>query len=482
MTNQIIRSNGITYSERYLQKLCEKSFLRLWSYPGVYRNQSAGGGSQGGKELCDLLVVFENHILIFSDKDILFPNTGDLDVDWSRWVRKAVLESGEQLYGAERWIKEHPDRLYIDRKCQQPFPIDLPDIRSARIHRIIIAHGASERCKHELGGSGSLMIFSDICGKDHLAKREIGGIPFAIGQIDPQRGYVHIFDDTTLDIVMNTLDTIYDFTTYLDKKEQLFDRNVNVIAAGEEELLAYYLRELNDDGEHDFNFPDNINAICVDEGHWEDFIRSAERRSQIEENKISYAWDDLIEEFSTHIINDTQYIKDPLGPRNQEKVMRHLAREPRTRRRMLSKGLFELLEKTPVSYKAVRVNKPSKPGDPYIVFLLLPHLQEITEEEYRELRYYMLRSYCMVVKHDFPDALDIVGIATETGTGDYRSEDAIYLDTRIWTSDQETEAISLKNDLDLLKKTKRIQSTEYEYPIYATKSKNRKRHKPKTHM
>ena len=64
----ISRADGITDSERYLKKLCERTFLSLWSYPNVYRDQ--GGAAKGdGKEVCDLLVVFENHIIMFSDND-----------------------------------------------------------------------------------------------------------------------------------------------------------------------------------------------------------------------------------------------------------------------------------------------------------------------------------------------------------------------------------------------------------------------------
>ena len=488
MNNAVFRSNGITDAERYLQALCERSFLRFWSYPGVYRDQSSGGNAQDGKEVCDLLVVFENHVLIFSDKNVIFPDTGNLDLDWSRWVRKAVLKSGEQLYGAERWIKDHPDRLFIDRNCKQPFPIDLPEMSMARFHRIIVAHGASERCQRELGGSGSLMLFSSIIGSDHLLKISEGGMPFAVGQLDPTRGFVHIYDDTTLQILLTTLDTIHDFASYLDKKERLFERMLSVGAAGEEELLAFYLGKLNDEGEHDFILDDDINGRCstdeinglvLEEGFWEEFSQSSERKSQLAANRISYAWDALIEHFSTHILNDTQYIKDPLGARNQEKTVRFLARESRTRRRLLAKALLDLMENSPTSYNAVRVMMPSKVGDPYFVFLLVPHLQGKPETEYREVRRNLLASYCMVVKHDYPDAQAIVGIATEPGTDPdtYRSEDAIYFDARDWTEEMEAEALCLKNELGLLTNTRKFASREYEYPT--PKKKSRKRHKSK---
>ncbi len=33
-------------------------------------------------------------------------------------------------------------------------------------------------------------------------------MPFAVGQVDPAIGFMHVLDDTSLEIVMSTLDTI----------------------------------------------------------------------------------------------------------------------------------------------------------------------------------------------------------------------------------------------------------------------------------
>src|SRR5689334_2207219 len=111
----ITKQDGVTVAERYLSQLCTKSFLSLWSYPGIYRDQGVAG-SGDGKEVCDFLCVFGNDIIIFSDKDCQFPSSGRLDVDWARWFRRAVQKSAEQVWGAERWIKSYPDRVFIDRR------------------------------------------------------------------------------------------------------------------------------------------------------------------------------------------------------------------------------------------------------------------------------------------------------------------------------------------------------------------------------
>src|SRR6266436_8007298 len=139
----VTSSEGVTAAERYLAKLCKRSFLAMWSYPGVYRDQGQHAHKGDGKEVCDLLVVFENHVLIFSDKNCELIGGEHIREKWARWFRKAVQNSAKQAWGAERWIKSFPNRLFLDRQCKTPFPLNLPDPSNAIFHRIVVAHGAS---------------------------------------------------------------------------------------------------------------------------------------------------------------------------------------------------------------------------------------------------------------------------------------------------------------------------------------------------
>jgi hypothetical protein len=52
----VVKSLPVTPSERYLEALCEQSFLSLWSYPCIFRDQ------HHGKEICDLLVHCHDEI------------------------------------------------------------------------------------------------------------------------------------------------------------------------------------------------------------------------------------------------------------------------------------------------------------------------------------------------------------------------------------------------------------------------------------
>jgi hypothetical protein len=109
------RPDGVTHAERYLKRLGDRSFLSLWCHSGIYRDQGKTGPSGHGKEVADLFVVFENHVIIFSDKDCKYPNSGQPLLDWSRWYRRAVEAGANQVYGAEKWIRRHPNTTALGR-------------------------------------------------------------------------------------------------------------------------------------------------------------------------------------------------------------------------------------------------------------------------------------------------------------------------------------------------------------------------------
>jgi len=260
-----------------------------------------------------------------------------------------------------------------------------------------------------------------------------------------------VLDDTTLDIVLSALDTITDFVEYLTKKESFMRSDRAVMVAGEEDLLAFYLSHVDENEEHAFEVPPDVNAVFMEEGHWEDFKRSPQRRAQLEANEVSYAWDALVEQFAKHIIGGTQYYRSHEGVNHSERTIRLLARESRTRRRVLVTALFELLDQdVPEWSRRTRVLISSRPGDPYYVFLVLPRPRGVAYDNYRTGRRNMLEACCRVLKAMRPEAQDIVGIATEEGSVEERSEDAVYLDVREWSEEDQARALKLQEEWDLL--------------------------------
>jgi len=147
----VLKSDGVTPTERHLADLCERSFLKLWSYPNPFK--------EDGKELCDLIVVFDKDILVFFDRESqrLKRNDVDLSVEWPRWRKEVVDKQIKSAIGAERYLKSGRP-IYLDDRKQVEFPLEIPS--DARIHKIVVAHGAMEACRaHSVDNvSGSLAI------------------------------------------------------------------------------------------------------------------------------------------------------------------------------------------------------------------------------------------------------------------------------------------------------------------------------------
>ena len=465
---------GSTPAERALTALARHTFLSLWSYPNVVRDEHVASGHVIGKEIVDLLVVFENNIVLFSDKDCAFPSSGNLDTDWSRWYRKAIAKSAKQLWGADRHIRQNPGRVFIDAKCKIPLPIPLPDPLTMRIHRVVVAHGAAARCKEELGGSGSLMLTPQITGDAHTLPRGDGGQPFAIGGLHPHRPFVHVLDDVSLVLLLRNLDTVSDFVAYLTKKESFLLGGHLATAAGEEALLAHYIVTLNEKNEHDFVFPsqaaDDGCSLILTEQPWQDFLCSPEYKRKHAADRVSYFWDRLIERFTKHYMDGTSdYLPQTASTsRDFEQILRFFARENRFKRRLLSDAIFDMHRTTPPSQRRLRVIPPAAPGDPYWVLLLFPSLanapKRLSYNVYRDTRRAYLSFCARVVKLQNADALDIVGFATESGRREVGSEDAVYLDARSWTLADQNEARRIQTEMQILVKPDWAAVHAWEYP------------------
>ena len=209
------RAAGLTPSERLLASIADRSFLRLWTYPNLFKERN--------RELADLIVVFGDDVLLFSDKGGAYPDSGDEALDWSRYYRRAVADSAHQLRTAESWIRNHPERVYLDVGCEMPLPVALPIAARMRVHRICVAPAAAEPARQR-GGMAGLAIDPAIIGDARL---------YTVGQVQGCQGWVHVFDEDSLAEVMPALSTTSDFIAYLRAKEDLLTTGGLEFAASE---------------------------------------------------------------------------------------------------------------------------------------------------------------------------------------------------------------------------------------------------------
>ena len=115
----------VNQSEQFVYKICRGSFLSLWSYANPKSRNH-------GKELCDILVVCDPDIIIFSVKEIELKDSGIVTTDLSRWQRRAIGGSVKQIYGAERSIE---NTAHVIRN-NGTLGLALPTHPTRRIHRI----------------------------------------------------------------------------------------------------------------------------------------------------------------------------------------------------------------------------------------------------------------------------------------------------------------------------------------------------------
>jgi hypothetical protein len=365
-------------SEKLVSKLCRRSFLSLWSY-------SNPQGKNPSKELCDNLVVCDPDVIIFSVKDKKLSNSGDMEVDWKRWLREAVKKSYDQAYGAERWINRTSRVVMSDGEAGLYYP----DPGRRKIHRIVVAFGGRRQ------------------------------VPFSSG--DFGKGFVHVIDEAALLVLLTELDTISDFVQYLNDKEAFFSSGIQAyVAGGEEDVLSWCLI-------NNRKFPDNLDRIIIESGLWANFEKRPDYQAKKIEDQQSYVWDNVIEEFSGHIRKGTLEYSAPLDI--TEETIRTMARENRFSRRNLGKSFLEFIELTKIAPHRSRYSISDYSGVAY-VFLSRPHGDD------RQDRMNELAMRCGVVKNRHPDVKKVFGIATEAyEPGSGRSFDACCIDKEEWTAE-----------------------------------------------
>ena len=418
--------SGSTDSERYLVRLARRAFLSLWSYSNVYTDEGRRGRGDG-KEFCDLLVVFGDDVILFSDKHCEFVPHADINIAWSRWYKRAIEKSAKQLAGAEAWLIRYPDRLFLDPGCKSSLPIKLPDASRRRVHLIAVTRGATEYAKKYWGGgsSGSLVLDTSLVQNDHRSS------PFSVGWVLPKRRFVHVLDETTLDVVLRELDTVSDFVDYLTKKqERLETPGTDFWIPGEEELVANYLLRFDPQSqEHSFPEAPPDALVVLREGDWTSLLASKAYRARRKANEISYLWDELIEYQNRHIINGSAvvlYREESLEL--HERVMRMMAQENRVARRILGASIDRARSINKKGKRFTRSIIGGRDKKRAYVFMSLPKPTGYSYIQYRELRQEQLLMYCYGCKLKFDHVREVVGIAFEPGKAKTISVDYLVTD------------------------------------------------------
>lgn len=424
----ISKSEGVTRTERLLAGLCDRTFLRLWSYPNPCRDD--------GKELCDLIVVFQDDVLIFFDRENrrFDQNPDDIDLAWKRWRKEVIDKQIATAHGAERYI--HSGRsIFLDAAKNQPFPIPI-DLSKARFHKIVVAHGAMEACKQfsPANVSGSLAISYGPKGAESIDH------PFFV-EIDRENP-VHVLDSENLEIALNELDTIFDFTAYLDAKIEAIQRHQSLTYCGEEDVIAHYFLNFDSSrNRHLIGSLDAFDAVHIGEGEWADFERSEAYARRKAANQSSYFWDRLLQITSNNALNGV--LEGNSEPFQGKSAIQFMAMEPRFSRRGLSDFMLNSIRNFPDSDQPIVRNVSLMPsfyeGTVYVFLQLKASAELRASETYREVRSGMLEIACGAAKLRSPDLKRVIGIATDAPkfAGNTNSEDMLLMEFQDWSSERQ---------------------------------------------
>lgn len=300
--------------ENFVNEIAYKSFFKYWCYPGPrYENGDK-------KEICDLLIVFNDVCIIFSVKNYEFKG------NHLRYFNNTIEKAVRQLNGAYKTLfkKENVEIKHPDRDIEK-----FPRNQITKIFKIIINLGE--------------------------------GVDFYdITRTQSNSDFITIFDKETFQIIAEELNTVPDFIDYLEKRELLFkSKTVQVISpkfpkdlnendnkylketvensikiiGTEKDLLAYFFTNTR-------SFPkiisDNIekNHIVIDiESAWETFKSSPNAIKKEFADSSSYFVDELV-------MNEILNQEEPL----MEEVAKELLSLNRLQRRAVGISFEEFFD------------------------------------------------------------------------------------------------------------------------------------------
>lgn len=332
--------------EEAVNTLAFNTYLKYWCFPGPKDEK----GSK--KEICDLLILFRNTMIILSVKNYGFKGNYD------RYFRSTLDKAVSQVAGAERRLADDSRLLFIRHADLGEMRFD--PSKYQRIHRIIVNHNTAP-------------------------------LFYPGGRLTSTGKYVHIFNWDAFLCVVKELDTIPDFIQYLTERELIFkdkkttimngteeswDSNVQnsfhefntaqldsgpnflLISGTENDLLADYLWHDRKFNKHFYDTSYNGGSFQLD-GKWQDYSSQKEVQLKKAADFASYFVDEFLK-------NEVLYKQESS---NLELAVELLSLS-RFERRIVGSQFLSMLTQYKNLAKENIVRRYGKTGDLVIAFVL----------------------------------------------------------------------------------------------------------------
>ncbi|AYL79995.1 MULTISPECIES: YecA family protein [Pseudomonas syringae group] len=435
MLKPILKEPSVNKSERILSAIVSNTFFSLWCYPSLFRSVGKG------KEFADLTIYFNNTLVIFSDKGhVNFQEQHDLQLAWSRWYRAAVKESAKQLHGAEAFVRNHPNRLFLNSKLEDPFPFDLTK-PGLKIHLVAVTGGIGQHAQRffdSVGpGSNGTLVYHYEVPEDLLLEE-----PFLVGDVDPRKTFVHVLDESGLNLLFEELCTPEDFIHYLDTKERAIRNGTFLSSAGEEETLATYLQEDGGYGFGDLRAPKGYegHSFRIPEGEWKHYRQTVAYALRYGHKKKAKLWNEIIARFADAITDAcVGEAKDRpfIGHSNALQI---LASENLYSSSFLAAAMLDKFDLVPKGIRSARTSPSTAKPDRLYVFVFFPWDDSFASyQDYREARTDCMQLYAYVAMYKYQKAKEILIFGADTKGGQGGSETIFAVDATVPLTSEERE-------------------------------------------
>lgn len=420
--------------EDFVNEVVCNSFFEYWCYPSPKDEYG------DKKEICDLMILFDDNLIILSVKNYEFSDF------YSRYFRSTIDKAIKQIYGAERKLFNAEREIYFKHPKREIEKFPKEKIKN--IYRVIINLGEGVRF-------------------------------YPFNQETKDEKFITILDKKAFQTIVQELDTLPDFLEYLKNRELLFkDKKVTIlpgeeadfpaetslqffeyaqkhynpnekqsilISGTEHDILAHYLK-------NDRTFPIFIkskeyNGTFVQlDGIWDEFNQSKQVANKRNLDKNSYFLDELVKNEVLTNYNE-----------NSIELATAIMSFNRFDRRVISNNFLQFFD----SYKDTKGNFLARRYSDFdgigIVFAFYPH--EMSQELVNTLLEIALDSFSVFSNYK---SKSMILIAT---TNEFR-QFKMGLEKNIVPFTREKE-LQVKKDVELLgwfKNHQEIKVTEKEYP------------------
>ncbi len=380
-------------AEQVLHGLAEKTFFTDWCF--------LNPKLPDGKELCDLLVVFDDIAIVWQIKNLKLDENG-------HYKTGEKEKNLSQLYGAKRSLFDlkRPIELENARRIKEKF--DPSTIKQTYYISALIGEGEWS----------------------YIPTENYKGM------------YINVLSGRTLEIMLAELDTIGDFTTYLKAKKDFYTKTKTsvVITGGEEDFMAYWLME-----ERSFKKYEKADMLFLNGGAWEHFSKRDDYLRKKEADRISYGWYNLINRAHE-------------GSEKYERVARELARPDRFKRRILAQAFYDAYKISHESDKYTLYRRVMPDDDVTYCFLFMD-----AQQSNRKDRISMLTAFCMVCRIKFGKS-KVIGVATGKKIRRISAYDYCLMDIPTVTEKFKEDAERIQKELGILVNPSQVEVHEDEYP------------------